>query len=95
MSVLVRLSVFRNKVLRKIFGPKGEEVTGGWRKVHEEELHTLYSSPYGIHEDEMGRLCDTHCREEKWLQGFGGETQRKHRADPDIDGQIILWIVKK
>jgi hypothetical protein len=32
-------------VLRRIFGPKGEEATGGWRKLHNEELHNLYSLP--------------------------------------------------
>jgi hypothetical protein len=37
--------VFENKVLRRIFGPKGDGVTGGWRKLHNEELHNLYSSP--------------------------------------------------
>jgi hypothetical protein len=36
--------VFENRVLRRIFGPKREEVTGDWRKVHNEELHNLYSS---------------------------------------------------
>jgi hypothetical protein len=36
--------VFENRVLR-IFGPKRDEVTGGWRKLHNEELHNLYSSP--------------------------------------------------
>jgi hypothetical protein len=40
-----RLSVFENRVLRRIFGPKRDEVTGGWRKLHNEELHNLYSSP--------------------------------------------------
>jgi hypothetical protein len=39
-----KLRVFENKVLRRIFGPKGDGVTGGWRKVHNEELHNLYSS---------------------------------------------------
>jgi hypothetical protein len=38
-----RLRVFENKVLRRIFGPKRDEVTGGWRKQHNEELHNLYS----------------------------------------------------
>jgi hypothetical protein len=33
------------RVLRGIFGPKRDEVTGGWRKLHNEELHNLYSSP--------------------------------------------------
>jgi hypothetical protein len=40
-----RLRVFENRVLRRIFGLKREEVTGGWRKLHNEELHNLYSSP--------------------------------------------------
>ncbi|KAJ4442180.1 hypothetical protein ANN_12046 [Periplaneta americana] len=40
-----RLRVFENKVLRKIFGAKRDEVTGEWRKLHNIELHTLYSSP--------------------------------------------------
>jgi hypothetical protein len=40
-----RLRVFENKVLRRIFGPKRDEVTGGWRKLHNEELHNVYSSP--------------------------------------------------
>jgi hypothetical protein len=39
-----RLGVFENRVLRKIFGPKRDEVTGGWRKLHNEELHDLHSS---------------------------------------------------
>jgi hypothetical protein len=34
-----------NRVLRRIFGPKRDEVTGGWRKLHDEELHKLCSSP--------------------------------------------------
>jgi hypothetical protein len=37
--------VFENRVFRRIFGPKGDEVTGGWRKLHNEELHNLYSAP--------------------------------------------------
>ena len=40
-----RLRVFENKVLRKIFGAKRDEITGEWRKLHNAELHTLYSSP--------------------------------------------------
>jgi hypothetical protein len=38
-----RLRVFENKVLRRIFGPKRDEATGWWRKLHNEELHDLYS----------------------------------------------------
>jgi hypothetical protein len=40
-----RLKVFENRVLRWIFGPKRDEVTGEWRKLHNKELHDLYSSP--------------------------------------------------
>jgi hypothetical protein len=40
-----RLRVFENRVLRRIFGPKRDEGSGGWRKLHKEELHDLYSSP--------------------------------------------------
>jgi hypothetical protein len=39
-----RLRVFENRVLRRIFGPKRDEVTGKWRKLHNEELNDLYSS---------------------------------------------------
>jgi hypothetical protein len=40
-----RLGVIENRVLRRIFRPKRDEVTGEWRKLHNEELHDLYSSP--------------------------------------------------
>jgi hypothetical protein len=46
-----RLRVFENRVLRRIFGPKRDEVTGEWRKLHNEELHILYSSS-----DIMGQI---------------------------------------
>jgi len=41
-----RLRVFENRVLRGIFGPKREEVTWEWRKLHKEELNEMYSSKY-------------------------------------------------
>jgi PAS domain-containing protein len=40
-----RLRVFENRALRRIFGLKRDEEAGGWRKLHNEELHNLYSSP--------------------------------------------------
>jgi hypothetical protein len=40
-----RLRVFENRVLRRIFGPTRDEVTGEWRNLHNRELHNLYSSP--------------------------------------------------
>jgi hypothetical protein len=39
------LRVYENRVLGRIFGPKREEVAGGWRRLHNEELHNLYASP--------------------------------------------------
>jgi hypothetical protein len=41
----LRVRVFENRVLRRIFGPKRAEMVGGWRKMHNEGLHNLYSSP--------------------------------------------------
>jgi len=40
-----RLKVFENRLMRKVFGPKRDEVTGEWRKLHNEELNGLYCSP--------------------------------------------------
>jgi hypothetical protein len=51
-----RLRVFENRVLRRIFGPKIDEVTGGWRKLHNEELHGLYSSPSIVRVIKAGRM---------------------------------------
>jgi hypothetical protein len=60
-----RLRVFENRVLRRVFGPKRDEVTGEWRKLHNEKLHILYSSPNVIRqikENEVGGTCGTHGR---------------------------------
>jgi hypothetical protein len=48
--------VFENRVLRRIFGPKRDEVTGEWRKLHNEELHILYSSPNIIRQIKSRRM---------------------------------------
>jgi hypothetical protein len=48
--------VFENRVLRRIFAPKRDEVTGGWRKLHNEELHNLCSSPSIIRMIESRRM---------------------------------------
>ena len=73
-----RLRAFENRVLRRIFGPKRDEVTGEWRKLHNEELNVLYSSPNIIrvmksermrwagHEARMGDRRGS-------MQGFGGD----------------------
>jgi hypothetical protein len=51
-----RLRVFENRVLRGIFGPKRNEVTGEWRKLHSGELHNLYSSPDIIRQVKSRRM---------------------------------------
>jgi hypothetical protein len=48
--------VFENRVLRRIFGPKKDEVTGEWRKLHSEELHNLYSFPDTIRQMKSRRV---------------------------------------
>jgi hypothetical protein len=51
-----RLRVFENRVLRRIFGPRRDEVTGEWRKLHSEELHNLYSSPDTVRQVKSRRM---------------------------------------
>ncbi|KAJ4431157.1 hypothetical protein ANN_19752 [Periplaneta americana] len=77
-----RLMVFENKVLRKIFGAKRDEVTGKWRKLHNAELHALYSSPDIIRNIKFRRLrwaglhfCPT--RTDKITQTCYLETKKK------------------
>jgi hypothetical protein len=60
--------VFENRVLRRIFGPKRDEVTGGWRKLHNEEVHNLYLSPSII------RMIKT--RRMRWV-GHAARTGRR------------------
>ena len=73
------MRVFENRVLRRIFGPKRDGVTGEWRKLHNEELNDLYCSPnmvrvIKIETSEMGWVCSAYVGEERCAQGFGGET---------------------
>jgi hypothetical protein len=73
-----RLGVFENRVLRRIFGPKRDEVTGGWRKLHNYELHGLYSSPSIIWVIKARRMRwaghVAHGGGEGCIQHFGWET---------------------
>jgi len=64
-----RLRVFENRVLRRIFGPKRDEVTGEWRKLYNEDC-----SGDKIEKDEMGGAGSVYGGEEGCMQGFGGET---------------------
>jgi hypothetical protein len=63
--------VFEDRIVRGIFGPKRDEVTGEWRKLHSEELHNLYSSPNIIRQNKSRRIRWAERR--KIVQVFGGE----------------------
>jgi hypothetical protein len=62
--------VVENRMLRRIFGPKRDEVTGGWRKLHNEELHKLYSSPSIIR-----RIKSKRMRWTRYVVRMGGEDE--------------------
>jgi hypothetical protein len=97
-----RLKVFENRVLRRVFGPKRDEVTGKWRKLHNEELHALYSSPNIVRVIKSRRM--RWARHVSWMwrreacMGFrwGNLRGGDHWGDPDLDGRIILrWMFSK
>jgi hypothetical protein len=71
-----RLRVFENKVLRRIFGPKRDEETGEWRRLHNKELYALYSLPNTIRVIKTRRLSWTEHvtrMEERCIKGFSAE----------------------
>jgi hypothetical protein len=72
-----RLRVFENRVLRRIFGPKRDEVTGEWRKLHDVELNDLHYSPITVRvikSRKMRWAGHIACVGERRIRGFGGET---------------------
>jgi hypothetical protein len=74
----MKLMVFEKRVLRRLFGPERDEVTAGWRKMHNDERHNLYSSPYiiRIKMDEMVGACSTHRGDGKCVQNFSWKAGR-------------------
>jgi hypothetical protein len=74
--------VFENRVLKRIFGPKGDEVTRGWRKLHDNKHHDLYSlqsinSYDSVEEDKMGGACSKNRGEEERVYVIGDKNRRK------------------
>jgi len=98
-----RLRVFENGVLRKIFGPKTDEVTWEWRKLHNEELNCLYSSPTIVRVIKSKRI--------RWMEHVARMGERssvcrvlvgKHegkrplgRPRPRWEELILRWIFRK
>jgi hypothetical protein len=97
-----KLRVFENRLLKKILGPKRDEVTGEWRRLHKKQLHAQSCSPDIIRVIKSRRL--------KWAGHIAlmGESSRacrvlmgkpegiNHLEDPGVDGKIILkWILEK
>jgi hypothetical protein len=93
--------VFESRVLRRLFGPKRDEVTGEWRKLHSGELYSLYSSPDIIRQSKSGRI--------RWAghvagmgdmcTGFWWESsnEKDHLKDQCVDGEdgikMDLWEI--
>jgi hypothetical protein len=73
----LRLREFENRVLRRVFGPKRDEVTGEWRKIHNEELRGLYSLPNIVRVVKSRRM--------RWAGNFArmGEGRVVHR--------VVMW----
>jgi len=97
-----KLRVFENMVLRRIFGPRRDEVKGEWRILHNEELNDLYSSPNIVRVIKSRRM--------RWAgmwyiwgrrggcigSWWGSRRERDHWGGLGIDGWIILgWISRR
>ena len=94
--------VLENMVLRRIFGPRRDEVTGEWRRLHNEELNGLYSSPNIVRviKSRIIRWAGHVARmgEERWRIGswWGNRRERDRWGDLGVDGWIILgWISRR
>jgi hypothetical protein len=97
-----RLRVFENRVLRRIFVPKRDEVTRKWRRLHNKELYTLYSSPNIIRVIKSRRLrwaghvARMGERSGAYRVWWGNLRVGDHLENPVVDRRIILkWIFER
>jgi len=97
-----KLRVFENMVLRRIFGPRRDEVTGEWRRLHNDELNDLYTSPNIVRVIKSRRIrwagYLVRMGEERGCTGYwwGSRMEGDHWGDLGVDGRIILgWISRK
>jgi hypothetical protein len=89
-------------VLRRIFGPKRDEVTGDWRKLHNEEFRDLYSSPSIIRINWSrrirwaGHIARMEIRRTRKGYWWKSQRERGHKEYQDVGGWIILvWILER
>jgi hypothetical protein len=94
--------VFENSLLRGIFGPERDEVTGEWRKLHNEELNDLYSSPNVVQVIKWRRMrWAWHVAQIGERRGMyrvlvGKPEGKRSLGRPGVDGRIIIrWIFRK
>jgi len=96
------MRVFDSRVLRRILGLKRDEVTGEWRKLHNEELNDLYCSPSFVRVMKSrrirwaGHVARMGERRDVYRVLVGEPEGQNHFEDPGADGRIILrWIFRK
>jgi hypothetical protein len=97
-----RLRVFENKVLRRIFGPKKDEVKGEWIKLHNEELNDLYTSPNIVRVIKprrmrwAGNVARMEERRDIYSVLVGKAEGKRPLGDLAVNGRIVLrWIFRK
>ena len=102
-----RLKIFENRMLRRIFGPKRDEVTMEWRRLQNEELYDFYSSPNGIwvikiKKKETSGACGTYMRWERCVKSLMGRPEGKrplgrprHRLVDNALKLVIKMDLKK
>jgi hypothetical protein len=92
-----RLRVCENRVLRRIFGPKRDEITKEWKKLHNEELNDLYCSPNIVWVIKSKRMRSArHVARMGDRRGVFRILVGKTDGNPGVDGRIILrWLFRK